>query len=205
MSHLLHLDSSPRGERSHSRQLSGEFVSSWKALHPTDEIVYRDLGRAPVPHIEEQTIVAAFTSPDERTPTLREALRVSDELIAELLDAERYVLGVPMYNFSIPAMLKAYIDLIIMPGRTFTIDSDGSYRGLVQGKKMLIITSRGGLYQPGSPGAALDVQEPFLRIAFGFIGITDITFIHAEGLNTDLREQSLTEVQRTLAERVGAW
>lgn len=103
MAHLLHIDSSPRGERSHSRRMTGEFVEQWQQVHPNDTVTYRDIGRNPIPHVDESWIAAAFSSPEQHTPELREAIRLSDELVDEFLAADVYVMGVPMYNFSVPS------------------------------------------------------------------------------------------------------
>jgi FMN-dependent NADH-azoreductase len=124
MASLLHIDSSPRGKRSHSRQLTREFVEAWKQAHPIDLITYRDVGRNPVPHIDESTIAAAYTPPELRPPELWDAVRYSDGLVDEFLAADVYVIGVPMYNFSIPSAFKAYIDQIVRVGRTFAIEPE---------------------------------------------------------------------------------
>ncbi len=113
MTHILHIDSSPRGERSISRTLTREFISAWKQIHPSDTVTYRDIGRYPVPPIDESWIAASFSPPDQITPELATALNISNELIDELLAAELYVFGIPMYNYSIPANFKAYIDQIV--------------------------------------------------------------------------------------------
>src|SRR4051794_33381544 len=106
---LLHIDTSPRGERSVSRQLSGIFAAAWKQTHPGAHIIYRDLGHSPVPLVNEAFIAAAYTPPDARTAELRGAIAISDQLIGELETATEYVFGVPMHNFSVPAVFKAYI------------------------------------------------------------------------------------------------
>lgn len=207
MANILHIDTSPRGDRSISRALSYEFVTSWKNTHPGDTVTYRDLGRNPVPHVDESWIAAAFTPPDARTPELAEAINLSDALIDELLAADRYVFGVPMYNLSIPSTFKAYIDQIVRVGRTFAV-GEGGYKGLVDSsKKALVITSRGGTFPPGTPYAAYDLQEPYIRTIFGFIGITDITFIHADSLNLgdDAREKSLAAAKDAIAQAVANW
>lgn len=147
MTHLLHIDSSPRGERSHSRRLTREFVEAWKQTHPADVVTYRDVGRHPVPHVDEPWIAAAYTPPEQRTSQLQAAIRISEQLVDEFLAAEVYVIGVPMYNFSIPSALKAYIDQIVRIGRTFAFapeDAANPYKPLVLGKKMFIISARGG-------------------------------------------------------------
>ncbi|KYC35618.1 hypothetical protein WA1_07310 [Scytonema hofmannii PCC 7110] len=118
--------------------------------------------------------------------------------------ADRYILSTPMYNFSIPAVLKSYIDYIVRPRRTFAIDDNG-FKGLVTHKKMLVITARGSDFRPGSAFASQDFQEPFLRTVFNFIGITDIQFIHANALNSDLREQSLAEARTAIQDLAPFW
>ena len=207
MANILHIDSSPRGDRSISRTLSYEFITSWKDTHPGDTVTYRDLGHHPVPHVDESWIAAAFTPPAARTPELVEAISLSDSLVDELLAADRYVFGVPMYNLSIPSTFKAYIDQIVRAGRTFSVGENG-YQGLVDSsKKALIITARGGTFPPGTPAAAYDLQEPYLRTIFGFIGITDITFINADSLNLgdEPRKKSLAAAKDAIAQAVANW
>ncbi|MBW4669981.1 MAG: FMN-dependent NADH-azoreductase [Cyanomargarita calcarea GSE-NOS-MK-12-04C] len=207
MTNILHIDSSPRGDRSHSRTLSHEFIESWKASHPGDTVTYRDLGHNPVPHVDENWIAAAFSPPQARTPELKNAIAISDSLVDEFLAADRYVFGIPMYNFNVPSTFKAYIDQVIRVGRTFAVSENGAFQGLVESKKMLVITARGGSFSAGTPAAAYDFQEPFLRTAFGFLGITDITFINVENLATgdEVREQSLTKAKQAIAQSVANW
>jgi FMN-dependent NADH-azoreductase len=200
MTCILHLDSSPRGDRSLSRTLTKEFNRNWQQTHPEDKIVYRDLGHNPVPFIDELWIAAAFNSAEQLTPELKSAIAISDELIDEFLAAKVCVFGIPMYNYGVPANFKAYIDQIIRIGRTFAVTSNG-YEGLVKDqKKILVITTRGGSYE-GSP---LDFQEPYLRAIFELIGITDLTFIHAENLamGESARQQSLAEARTAIQQVV---
>jgi FMN-dependent NADH-azoreductase len=178
---LLQIDSSPRAQRSVSRQLSLEFATAWKQAHPGGRIIYRDLGHSPVPFVTETFIAAAYTPPDSLTPELRAALAVSEELIAELQTATEYVLGVPMHNFSVPAAFKAYIDQVVRVGRTFAIDESG-YKGLLHDKKATIITCSGGAYRSGTPFAPYNYQEPWIRTILGFLGVTNLDFIVADGL-----------------------
>lgn len=207
MANILHIDSSPRGDRSISRGLSYEFITSWKDAHPGDTVTYRDLGHNPVPHVDEPWIAAAFSSPDTHTPELKEAIKISDTLIDELLAADRLVFGVPMYNFGIPSIFKAYIDQIVRVGRTFAVDANG-FKGLVDSsKKVLVITARGGSFPPGTPFAAYDHQEPYIRAILGFIGLTDVTFIHAENLSMgdEARAKSLADAKDAIAQAVANW
>jgi FMN-dependent NADH-azoreductase len=203
MAHILHLDSSPRGERSLSRQLSREFIEGWKRLHPADSVAYRDVGHSPVPHVTEAWVVGAFTPPETHPADAQAAMRLSDALIDEFLAADHYVFGVPMHNFSIPSTFKAYVDQIVRVSRTFTAD----WKGLVTGKKMVVLTARGGSYAPGSPVAAYDFQEPWIRTIFGFLGIADITFIHAQGLNMgdELRIAGLKHAREQITSLLKSW
>lgn len=184
MAHLLHIDSSPRGERSHSRRLTREFVEGWKQAHPADVVTYRDVGRNPVPHVDEPWIAAAYTPPEQRTPQLQEAIGISDQLVDEFLAADLHVIGIPMYNFSVPSTFKAYIDQIVRIGRTFAFEPENSanpYKPLVLGKKMFIIAARGGSgFGAGGQYEKLNYQTPYLATVFGFMGVTDITFIDVE-------------------------
>lgn len=184
MAHLLHIDASPRGERSHSRRMTREFVEQWKQQHPNDMIAYRDVGRNPIPHVDEPWIAAAFSPPEQHTPQLQEAIRFSDQLVDEFLAADIYVIGVPMYNFSVPSGFKAYIDQIVRIGRTVAYEPNevaDVYKPLVLGKKMFIIEARGDSgFEPGGRYEKMNYHDPYLITVFGFMGITDITFIHVE-------------------------
>ncbi|MBW4613219.1 MAG: FMN-dependent NADH-azoreductase [Desmonostoc vinosum HA7617-LM4] len=207
MANILHIDTSPRGERSHSRTFTHKFVAAWKAAHPEDTLTYRDLGRNPVPHVDESWIAAAFTPPNAHTPEIAQAIKVSDALIDELQAADRYIFGVPMYNLNIPSTFKAYIDQIVRVGRTFAITEQGGYQGLLEGKKSLVITARGGSFTGDSPFTPYDYQEPYLKAIFGFIGITDVSFIHLENLNAGdaAREESFAQGQEAIAHAVASW
>lgn len=206
MSSILHVDSSPRGDRSKSRQLAKEFIDAWQDLHPDDVITYRDLRQTPVPHVTENWIAASFTAPEALTSEMAELLKFSDELVDEFLAAERCVFSVPMYNFSIPSNFKAYIDQVVRVGRTFT-EENGQVKGLANGKKVLFITSRGVEFGAGSPYEGWDSQEPALRYAFQYMGVTDIQFIHANGLDLgdEARKRALDEAQSKIQALVNRW
>jgi FMN-dependent NADH-azoreductase len=195
MTHLLHIDASPRGERSHSRRMTAEFVEKWQREHPNDTVTYRDIGRNPIPHLDELWIAAAYTPSEQRTPELWDAIAISDRLVDELLAADIYVIGCPMYNFSVPSTFKAYIDQIVRVGRTFAFEPDDTvnpYKPLVLNKKMFIVTARGDSgFSPGERNEKLNYQNPYLRAIFGFIGIFDITFIDVE--NDEYGGQKLAE------------
>ncbi len=206
MASILHIDSSPRGDRSKSRKLAKKFIDMWQDLHPDDLITYRDLRQTSVPHVTEDWIAASFTAPEALTPEIAELLKFSDELVAEFLMADRCVFSVPMYNFSIPSNFKAYIDQVVRVGRTFT-EEDGQVKGLANGKKVLFITSRGVEFGAGSPYEGWDSQEPALRYAFQYMGVTDIQFIHANGLDMgdEARKRGLDEAQSKIQELVNGW
>lgn len=206
MANILHIDSSPRGENSKSRQLAREFVMKWQVLHPEDIITYRDLRRSPIPHITEEWIAADYTPQASQTAEMLHILRLSDDLVDELLAADRCIFSVPMYNFSIPSGFKAYIDHVVRVGRTF-IFNDGQFKGLIERKKLLFITSRGDEYGTGSVHEGWDAQEPALRFAFQFIGMTDIQFIHANGLDLgdEARQRGLNDARAEIQNLVVSW
>ncbi len=176
MARLLVINSSPRTS-SVSRQLTQHFVEDWKTKDADARIVERDLAAEPLPQIDEAWIAASYTPPAQRTAVQQELLTLSDKLIDEVLAADVIVFGVPMHNFSIPTSLKAWVDLVARAGRTFSYTDRGP-KGLVpSGKKVVVMGSRGG---PHTPGSATDFQEPYLKHILGFIGLTDVTFIHAD-------------------------
>jgi FMN-dependent NADH-azoreductase len=195
MAQLLHLDSSARLARSHSRQLTREFAEAWQQAHPEGNIIYRDLGSSPPPHVNADWVTAAYhPSSEPLAPPLQSALSISDELIDEFLAVDCYVVGAPMYNFSIPSSLKAYIDQIIRPGRTFAFDptAENPYQPLVLNKTMVVVMTRGGSgFGPGERYADLNFQDPYLSTAFGFIGISDIRYVAVE--NDEAGGPSLAE------------
>jgi FMN-dependent NADH-azoreductase len=174
---LLQIDSSAR-RSSISRQLTSSFLDAWKKENSGGEAMERDLSTTALPHITDDW-AGVFGDPSKLTPSQQLYLLTSDELIKELIAADTIVIGAPMYNFTISSLLKAWIDQIVRPGKTF-VYGEGGPRGLLGGRKVVVITSRGGSYTAGKPQAALDFQEPYLRSVLGFIGLTDITFIHAE-------------------------
>lgn len=196
MSRVLVIESSARKEGSVSRQLTTEFLANWKAAHPDDEIVVRDLANEPVPHLDID-LLGGWTKPaGQQSEAEKAALARSERLTAELLGADVLVLAAPMYNFAIPSTLKAWLDHVLRAGVTFKYTENGP-QGLLTGKRAFVLTARGGIYA-GSP---LDHQEPYLRQALGFIGIHDVSFIHAEGLNMggDFLQQGLARAKEKLA------
>ncbi|WP_017938843.1 FMN-dependent NADH-azoreductase [Zestomonas thermotolerans] len=197
MSKLLVIESSARQEGSVSRQLTEDFLAKWRATHPADSITIRDLAKSPVPHLDE-TLLGGWMKPAEQQSAAEQAaLARSNELIQELLDADVLVLAAPMYNFAIPSTLKAWLDHVLRAGVTFKYTEAGP-QGLLSGKRAYVLTARGGIYS----GTALDHQEPYLRQALAFIGIHDVTFIHAEGLNmgAEFSAKGLSQARERLAE-----
>lgn len=180
-----------------------EFAFAWKQANPGGQITYRDLGHNPVPLVTETFIAAVYTPPTARSPELRAAVATSDQLIKELENANDYLFGVPMYNFSVPAGFKAYIDQIVIPGRTYTIDESGCKKGLLRGKKATVITTSGWLYRNGSQLAACNYQEPWIRAIFALIGVSSIDFVVADGLAEIERGKHERELYlRPIRERV---
>jgi FMN-dependent NADH-azoreductase len=206
MSKILVVNSSPRGEGSLSRKLTTGFAQQLAELHPDKVVISRDLASDPVPPVTEAWIVGAFAPPEAHSPEAKTAIAISDQLVDELLSADRYIFGVPMYNLNIPSTFKAYIDQIVRVGRTFSVGANG-YEGLVKGKKALFITASGGSFQPGSPYAAYNFQEPYLRTIAGFIGITDVQFVSADSQNLgeNAARESLAKAEATLNGLLKSW
>ncbi|MGU7778624.1 FMN-dependent NADH-azoreductase [Burkholderia sp. PU8-34] len=180
MTTILHINSSIRSAGSVSRQLSSEFVSKWKTTNPNDVVIERDLANDPVPHLTEEMMAAFFTPADQHSPEQSRTIELADGLVEELFRADVIVLGAPMYNFSISSALKAWIDHVTRAGLTFSYSDTGPV-GLVTGKKVYLFTASGGVYSEG-PAQAMNFQETYLRAVLGFIGLTDITVVRAEGL-----------------------
>jgi len=174
---LLQLDSSARAS-SVSRRLTTRFAEEWKKNHPEGKVIHRDLSTTVLPLITDDW-GATYVEESKLTPAQRAYLSTSDELIAELQAADTIVIGAPMYNFTIPSLLKAWIDLVVRLGKTVAYGANGP-QGLLMNKRVFVVTARGGAYEKGSPTHAYDFQEPYLRHVLGFIGLTDVTFIHAE-------------------------
>ena len=175
---LLRIDSSAR-RNSVSRQLTSRFVETWKKDHPKGQVIERDLTATSLPLITDEWALAVHSDPASLTPAQRETLAISDMLVEELLAADTIVIGAPMHNFTISAPLKAWIDQVVRVGRTVLWGQNGP-EGALKGRKVAVLTSRGGAYRPGTPTAQYDFQERYLRHILGFIGLTDVTFIHAE-------------------------
>jgi FMN-dependent NADH-azoreductase len=172
---LLTVLASPRGDYSISRKLTASFVEEWQKSHAGGDVVTRDLSESKLPFVDLPWIAGAYTPAEQHSPEMAAAIKVSDELVAELLASDHIVIGTPMYNFSIPAILKAWIDHIVRVGKTFT----SSYEGLVKGKKATVIIASSGDYSPGSPAEGYNEASRYLTQILGFIGITDVKFVLA--------------------------
>jgi FMN-dependent NADH-azoreductase len=188
---LLHIDASILGANSASRQLSGAVVERLRTTTADVEITYRDLAAEPLRHLSGAHLAAAQGATPE-TADLRHELAASQAVLEEFLSADTVVIGAPMYNFTLPSQLKAWIDRIVVAGKTFRYGASGP-EGLAGNKRVIIAISRGGFYGPGAPAAALEHLETYLRGILGFIGVTSPQFIVAEGLllGPEQREKSM--------------
>ncbi len=177
---LLHIDASPRGPYSISRQLSAAFVDAWKAKHPDGKVIERDLVKTDLTFVDLAWIAGAYSDPAQHTPEQKQALALSDELTGELFEADEIVLGTPMYNFAIPAAVKAWVDHVVRVNVTFKVDQTG-YHGLTSGKRATLLIASGGDYTPGSPAEGYNQETPYLKAILGFIGITEVNVVLAGG------------------------
>lgn len=199
MSQLLVIESSARQQGSVSRQLTAQFIADWQAVNPHDQIKVRDLAIAQVPHLDAHLLGGWMTPAAQQSAAEQAALALSNTLTDELLAADVLVLAAPMYNFTIPSTLKAWLDHVLRAGVTFRYSENGP-QGLLSGKRAFVLTARGGIYA----GSVMDHQEPYLRQALAFIGIHDVSFIHAEGLNlgAEFMEKGLSEAKVQIAQAV---
>ena len=197
MSRVLIIESSARQQDSVSRQLTQTFISQWKAAHPADQITVRDLAVKPVPHLDINLLGGWMKPVEQRSDLEQVSLERSNQLTDELLAADVLVMAAPMYNFTIPSTLKAWLDHVLRAGVTFKYTDTGP-QGLLSGKRAYVLTARGGIYA----GSTADHQEPYLRQVMAFIGIHDVTFIHAEGMNLggDFHEKGLSQANAKLSQ-----
>ena len=179
MPNLLQIDSSPM-QTSISRELTAAYVAAWKTRNPSGSVTCRNLAASPAAPIDQSWIGAAYTPDEALTAEQKQVLALSDELIAELQAADEIVIGAAMHNFGIPAVLKLWIDQVARTGKTFSYSSNGP-EGLLKGKKATVLISTGGVYDAGSPAAAMNFVEPYLRAVLGFLGITDVNVVTASG------------------------
>lgn len=178
---LLHVDSSITGDNSASRKLTQQIVAAWTAKHQDTEVEYLDLV-AQAPNHFTMAAMAPRTGQTEGLSAEQTAENaVSEQLVSQFLSADVIVIGAPFYNFSIPSQLKAWIDRLAQPGRTFRYTASGP-EGLAKGKTVIVASSRGGVYSTSEAMQALEHQESYLKVVLGFFGITDVRFVRAEGL-----------------------
>lgn len=199
---ILHIDSGILGDHSVSRRLTASIVERIKAERPGDSVTYRDLAAAPLAHLNGSHLMAASANPEGLDATLVSELDAGRASLNEFLAADVVVIGAPMYNFAIPSQLKTWIDRILVAGTTFRYTEAG-VEGLAKGKKVIVASTRGGHYSGASPISAMDHQETYLTTVLGFIGITDVEFVRAEGLaiSPDSKEAAITEAEKAIAGR----
>lgn len=177
---LLQIDASILGEQSVSRQLTAKVIHQIKAKYPEAQLIYRDLAKQVIPHLSGAEFLA-WQGVEPNDAETKQLVESNTEYLEEFLAADVIVVGAPMYNFSLPSQLKAWLDRLSVAGKTFRYSENGP-EGLVHGKRVIVVSSRGGIYSKGSPTAFLDYQETYLKAFFSFIGITDIIFVRAEGI-----------------------
>ncbi len=180
MPSLLKLDVSPRGDASYSRQLGQTFLQSWQAKHPDSTVVTRDLAKSQPTYVDVQWIGGAYTPPDQHTAEHKAALKLSGEIVAEVQAADTILITTPMYNFQVPAVLKAWIDHLVRVGITVNYTDKGPV-GTLTGKKVIVIVASAGAYEKGTHSENYDMLTPYLKHVLGFTGLTDVTFLSAGG------------------------
>ncbi|MGH8437730.1 MAG: FMN-dependent NADH-azoreductase [Pseudomonas sp.] len=199
---LLHIDSSILGDNSASRQLSRSVVDAWKAADPSLEVVYRDLAADAISHFSAATLVAAGTPEAMRDAAQQHEAQLSSETLQEFLAADAVVIAAPMYNFTVPTQLKAWIDRVAVAGQTFRYTEAGP-EGLCGDKKVILVSTAGGLHAGQPTGAG---HEDFLKVFLGFIGITDLEIVRAHGLayGEEHRANALSAAQAQISNELFA-
>jgi FMN-dependent NADH-azoreductase len=188
MTKLLVIETSPRGDHSISRNMTRRFVAKWQAAHPDSEVVNRDLMETDLQFIGAPWLQAYFTPPEQHSPEMKAELRLSDELVGELLACDHLVIATPVYNYNVPAALKAWIDSIVRKGLTLGFDG----KGLVTGKTATVLMASGGVYTESSPIRDRDIATHYLRMVLGVIGITDVTIVAGGGAKAvDMHETTM--------------
>jgi FMN-dependent NADH-azoreductase len=182
MATLLKIDVSPRGGHSYSRQLGQTFLEGWKSSHADGVVVERDLAKNQPTFLDLPWIAGAFTPADQHTEEQKGALKLSNEIIAEVQSADHILITTPMYNFQTPAVLKAWIDHLVRVGVTVNYTAEGPV-GTLQGKKVTVIVASAGAYPKGEPSESYDHLTPYLKFILGFVGITDVTVLAAGGVS----------------------
>jgi FMN-dependent NADH-azoreductase len=201
---ILYIDASPLGSASISRRLTAEVVEQLRKGDPTALITHRDLIETPISHLSGELLQVLRPAPGSTPPsgpTIRAEAEQTETLLTEFLAADVVVIGAPMFNFSIPSQLKAWIDRIAQAGRTFRYTAEGPV-GLAGGKKVIVVSTRGGIYAGTDYEAVMDHQESYLRTVLNFLGISDVTFVRAEGmgLGAEKQKEALTLASRQIAD-----
>jgi FMN-dependent NADH-azoreductase len=181
---VLHLISSPQSNKSVTKQLGNAIIEKIKVKYPDSIVKERDLVTNPFPHLDQTQIGSWFTPAENRSPEQTKAITISDEAIAEMQEADIYVINAPFYNFAIPSTLKAYLDHVTRPGITFRYNENGEPEGFLKNKKAYIAVASSGVYTKGK-FQSYDFVSPYLKFLLGFLGITDVTFFRAEGLKVE--------------------
>jgi len=190
MTNLLMIEASPRGNSSVSRHMAVEYIDEWQRANPNGEVIQRDLTNTPLKFTDAPWLTAYFTPPDKQSAEMKDALKLSDELVEELLGADVIVIGTPVYNYNVPAVLKAWFDHIVRKGMTLGFSGEG----LLKGKRCTVLLASGGVYTEGSPIRDRNIATQWLRLILNVLGIEDIEFIAAGGTKViDLGEQSRSE------------
>lgn len=201
MTKLLVVETSPRGDNSISRNMTRRFVAEWRTAHPDGEVVERDLTETNLQFIDAPWLQAYFTPPEQHSLEMKAELRLSDELVGELLACDHLVIATPVYNYNVPAKLKAWIDSIVRKGLTLGFDG----KGLVTGKTATVLVASGGVYTEGSPIRDRDIATQYLRMVLGVIGITDVTVVAGGGAKAvDMRETTMEGFIETLESELEA-
>ncbi len=184
MKTLLRVDASSRVDGSHSRDIADFFVEHWLNANLEGRVVTRDLVEEPIPHISEETITGYYTPKEQHTPELKAATALSDKLITELKEADIVLIDTPMYNFSVPSALKAWIDQVSRVGETFSFSPDTGFEGLVTGKPVYVITATGAVFSDEAM-QPMDFLTPYLQLLLGFLGFAQVEVFEIEGTSTD--------------------
>ena len=196
---LLHIDSAITGAHSVSRQLTAQIVAAYQANHPGTQVSYLDLVADAPAHFTMDAMAPRTGQTDGLSEVQKRENAVSERLVSQFLAADVVVIGAPFYNFSIPTQLKAWIDRIAQPGRTFQYTANGP-EGLAKGKTVIIASTRGGVYSTSEGGRAMEHQESYLQTVLGFFGVTDVRFVRAEGvgMGPDAKNQALANAERDI-------
>jgi len=199
---VLHIDSSVLGDNSFSRTISADVMQKLKTSHPEASVIYRDFGAEPVPHLTATTMAATMDPTADHAPPVQADLALGNALLEEFLKADVSVIGTAFYNLTVSSALKAWIDRILINGKTFRYTPEGELVGMMGDKRVILCISRGGFYAEGAPGAAIEHCESYLRAIFGFIGVHKLDVVVADGvaIGPEQRGQAETSVQEQLAQ-----